>query len=164
MRQGLVTVLLYGVSSFALADMPIVYVSETSLPYELSPSSFDNSPSNFDNSLSNFDNSGSNFDNSPSNFDNSPSNFENGLNGDHRLYYKADGLHMTWAGYYVRKNNHINFFSPGRDRIFYKPADHAAVFSGEDGSFCGVVAKRDGTISLALTSHGTEVFKKLNAQ
>src|SRR6185295_14240583 len=74
-------------SNSAPADMPIVYIRESSLPYEFSPTNYDNSPANYDNSIANYDNSGANYDNSSSNYDNSPSNYENGTNGNHRLYY-----------------------------------------------------------------------------
>jgi hypothetical protein len=146
----------------ALADMPIVYMAEASFPYEFSAADYDNSPANYDNSLANYENSQANYANSPANYDNSPSNYDNGINGDHRLYYLPDNIHMTWAGYFVvRDHNYVNFFSASGGRVFYSPKS-TGVFSGDDGSFCGVVAKIQGRISLVLTSHGTDVFHKLN--
>jgi hypothetical protein len=160
--QGGLLLLLVLFAGSALADMPIVYMSEASLPYEFSPANYDNSPANYDNSLANYENSEANYDNSPANYNNSPANYENGPNGNHRLYYLPDNIHMTWAGYFaVRDHNYVNFFSARGGRVFYSPTS-AGVFSAEDGSFCGVVAKMQGRTSLVLTSHGTEVFHKLN--
>ena len=152
-------------ASAAMADIPIVYISEASLPYELSPSNYENSPSNYDNSLRNYDNSPLNYANSPSNYDNSPRNYDNSINGEHRLYYTRDGLHMTWAGYFVvRDDGYTNFFSPNGTRIFFKPKDHNGVFSATDGTFCGALGNVGDRLSLALTSHGTSVFAELNQQ
>jgi phosphosulfolactate phosphohydrolase-like enzyme len=161
--KGELLLLLVLLASSALAEMPIVYMSESSLPYEFSSANYDNSPVNYDNSLANYENSAANYTNSSANYDNSPANYENGLNGNHRLYYLPDKIHMTWAGYFVvRDKNYVNFFSPFGRRVFYSPAGHAGVFSAEDGSFCGVVAKIQEKISLVLISHGTEVFHQLN--
>jgi hypothetical protein len=163
--KGWMLLLLILFAGSALADMPIVYIPESSLPYEFSPSNYDNSPANYDNSLANYENSDANYGNSTANYDNSPANYENGLNSNHRLYYLPDNIHMTWAGYFVvRDNGYVNFFSPGGHRVFYAPKGHAGVFSAADGSFCGVVAQIKGRLSLVLTSHGTEVFHKLNDQ
>jgi hypothetical protein len=163
--KGRLLLLLMLFAGSALADMPIVYISESSLPYDFSPANYDNSPANYDNSLANYENSEANYDNSSANYNNSSANYENSLNGNHRLYYLPDNIHMTWAGYFVvRDNGYVNFFSSPGSRVFYSPKDHAGVFSAADGSFCGVVAKIKGRLSLVLTSHGTEVFRKLNDQ
>jgi hypothetical protein len=164
MKAGLL-LLLALIAGSALADMPVVYRSESTLPYEFSPANYDNSPANYANSLTNYANSEANYNNSPANYNNSPANYENSLSGSHRLYYVPDNIHMIWAGYFVaRENGYVNFFSPNGHRVFYSPAGQAGVFNAEDGSFCGVVAKIQERNSLVLTSHGTEVFHRLNDQ
>jgi len=148
----------------AWADLPIVYVNMGRVGYDLSPSNDDNSPDNYDNSLSNYVNSNANYDNSAANYSNSPVNLDNGMSGWHRLVYRPDSLHTSWAGYYVARDGYLNFFSTGGKRMFYKPGEHGAVFSADDGSFCGAVAEVGGELSLALTAHGIRVFAKLNKQ
>jgi len=146
------------VCSSAIADLPVARIDESSLPYHLSPSSFDNSPSNYDNSISNYDNSLSNYDNSESNYDNSFSNYDNGRNGDRRLIYKYGGS-LQFAGYYVAAKNGItNFYSPRGKRMFYKPKKGRGIFGGKDGSFCGVLAQINGELSLALTERGIKIL------
>ena len=140
------------------ADLPVALVSESSLPFSLSPAHFDNSPSNFDNSISNFDNSSSNVDNSESNFENSASNYENGPNGKRRLIYNEDGT-SKFVGYYVAaKNGTTNFYSPSGKRMFYNPKKGFGVFGAKDGDFCGALVRVKGEISLALTEHGAKVL------
>ncbi|GHA70929.1 hypothetical protein GCM10009007_09730 [Formosimonas limnophila] len=68
--------LLYVFCNIALADLPIKFINEASLPYNYSPSNYDNSESNYDNSISNYDNSPLNYDNSESNYDNSAAKYE----------------------------------------------------------------------------------------
>lgn len=136
------------------ADLPIAVIDESALPYALSSSNYDNSPSKYDNSISNYDNSPSNYDNSESNHDNSASNSDNGRHGTRRLIYK-DGGSLTFVGYYVpAENGTTNFFSPSGKRMFYNPKKGRGVFSGDDGSFCGVLAQVGGRFSLALTDGG----------
>lgn len=145
-------------SAAALADLPVVLIDESRLPYGLSPSNYDNSPSNYDNSVSNYDNSPSNYDNSESNYDNSSSNYDNGRNGKRRLVYEEDGS-PKFAGYYVAANNGVtNFFSPSGKRMFYNPKKSRGVYGGRDGTFCGVLARVDGKFSLALTERGLRLL------
>lgn len=142
----------------ALADLPIALIDESSLPYSLSPSNYENSPSNYDNSISNYDNSPNNYDNSENNYDNSASNYDNGRGGDRRLIYK-DGSALKFAGYYVAAKNGItNFFSPQGKRMFYNPQKGLGIYGGKDGIFCGVLAKVDGKLSLALTERGVKIL------
>ena len=153
--------LLIAVSVFAggaLADLPVVQIDESSLPYSLSPSNYDNSSSNYDNSISNYDNSSSNYDNSESNYNNSASNYANGRNGSHRLIFNDDGA-LKFAGYYVLASNGVtNFFSASGKRMFYSPKKGRAVFGGNDGAFCGVLARVDGKFSLGLTQRGMKIL------
>ena len=145
-------------TSSAFADLPVTLIDESSLPYSLSPSNYDNSPSNYDNSISNYDNSSSNYDNSESNYDNSASNYDNSRNGSKRLIYK-DGGSLKFAGYYViAKNGTTNFYSPRGKRMFYNPKKGRGIFGGSDGSFCGVLAKVGGQLSLALTERGAKIL------
>lgn len=140
------------------ADLPIALVDESSLPYEFSPRNYDNSPSNYDNSISNYENSPSNYENSESNYDNSALNFDNGRSGDRRLIYFDDST-PKYAGYYVRaKSGVTNFFSPRGKRMFYNPKKGRSIYGGENGSFCGVLARVDGKFSLALTESGLKVL------
>jgi len=157
-QRFLLAVALFLASGIAFADLPVASIDESSLPYGLSPSNYDNSPSNYDNSISNYDNSPSNYDNSESNYNNSASNFDNGRSGSKRLILK-DGGTPKFAGYYVFASNGVtNFFSPSGKRMFYNPKKGRAVFGGRDGSFCGVLARVDGEYSLALTERGMKVL------
>ena len=145
-------------SGFAMADLPILVVEQSQLPYGFSPSNYDNSESNYDNSISNYDNSGSNYDNSESNYDNSSSNYDNSPSGTHRLIYSVAGT-PRYAGYYVTSSEGVtNFFSPTGARMFYNPKSGSGVFSARDGSFCGVLAESQGRLSLVLTDHGVKVM------
>jgi hypothetical protein len=140
------------------ADLPVVEIDEEKLPYELSPSNYENSSGNYGNSIGNYENSEGNYNNSPGNYNNSPSNFDNGKLGKRRLIIK-DGITESFAGYYVvEKNGPTNFYSPGGTRIFYNPKKGQAVFSSENGEFCGVLAKVDGVYSLALTNKGMKLL------
>lgn len=146
------------VSGSALADLPVVLIDESRLPYNLSPSNYDISPSNYDNSISNYDNSPSNYENSESNYNNSPSNYDNGRNGKRRLIYDEAGS-LKFVGYYVIAENGItNFFSPSGKRMFYNPKKGPGVYGGRDGTFCGVLARVDGKFSLALTERGLRLL------
>lgn len=145
-------------SESALADLPIVLVDETRLPYDYSPSNYDNSLSNYNNSISNYDNSPSNYDNSESNYENSSSNYSNSRSGNRRLIYSANGS-QTFAGYYViASNGTTNFFSASGKRMFYSPKGGRGVYSAKDGSFCGVLAVMNGQFSLALTGNGLKIM------
>lgn len=155
---AIVGLLIAVASGRALADLPIVLVEESRLPYEYSQSNYDNSPNNYDNAISNYDNSQSNYDNSPSNYANSSSNYDNGRSGSRRLIYTSNGV-SSFAGYYVTASNGTtNFFSPSGERVYYKPQGGRGVYCGDDGSFCGVLAAIDGQISLALIERGSKVL------
>jgi hypothetical protein len=151
-------VLLAFATSVRAADLPVVLIDKSTLPYEFSPSNYDNSSSNYDNSVSNYDNSPSNYDNSESNYDNSSSNYNNSRSGNRRLVFKDGGM-LKFAGYYVRaKNGVTNFFSPSGKRMFYNPKKGRAVFGGQSGEFCGVLASVNGEFSLALTEEGLKTL------
>jgi hypothetical protein len=140
------------------ADIPVVVVSGSSLPYSQSPSNYDNSPSNFGNSVSNFQNSPSNFDNSESNFSNSPANQENSISGKRRLMYSKGG-DLMFVGYYVvAKNGTTNFFSQRGRRMFYNPKKGVGIFGSEDGTFCGVLVRIKDQLSFVLTEDGAKAL------
>jgi len=155
----IVTILLIAFAATVLrADIIVVRVDEKTLPYELSPKNYDLSPSNYDNSVSNYDNSPSNYDNSSSNYDNSPSNYDNTIKGDRSILVK-EGQKMLHYGYYVtNKNGVTNYYSPKGKRLFYRPKGGKGLYHGKKGFFCGVVAKVDGEIRLALTEEGERVL------
>ena len=139
-------------------DLPIVSIDQNRLPYEFSASNYDNSSSNYNNSVSNYDNSSSNYNNSESNYDNSSSNYNNGRNGSHRLILK-DGGALKFAGYFVTARSGVtNFFSPSGKRMFYNPKNGHAVFNGESGDFCGVLARFGNDYSLGLTDEGFKIL------
>ena len=69
----LIMAVLISVPATAFADLKVILANESDLPFDLSPSKFNNFPSKFSNSVSKFSNSPSKFDNSPSKFDNSQS-------------------------------------------------------------------------------------------
>jgi len=156
--KGVCMLMLIIASSSAHAvDLPIVLISESELPFSLSPSNFDNSPSNFSNSISNFENSASNFQNSESNFQNSSSNYNNGPNGNKRLIQTGNGTKVV--GYYVVAESGVtNFFSPNGKRLFYNPKKGAGIFGGKDGSFCGVLIRGKNALSLELTEDGAKLL------
>jgi hypothetical protein len=140
------------------ADLPIVLVKESALPYDLSPSNYDNSAANYDNSISNYDNSPDNYDNSEGNYDNSSANYDNGRNGERRLLFKDKGI-LRFVGYYVMAaNGTTNFYSPKGKRMFYNPKKGRGIFGGKDGLFCGVLAQQSGELSLALTERGIKIL------
>ena len=148
--------LMCAVCNGALADLPIAFINEASLPYNYSPSNYENSESNYVNSISNYDNSSSNYDNSESNYTNSGANYENGINGSKRLILNG----RTFIGYYVTAGNGTtNFFSTSGKRVFYLPKNGKAVFGGDSGEVCGVVATVNNQFSLALTEHGYRVLQ-----
>jgi len=138
-------------SAQAFADLGVIVVNESALPFEFSPSNFENSQANFDNSIANFDNSSANFDNSEANFDNSSANFDNGIGGKNRLL-DIGGSPPQYVGYYVAaKNGTNNFFSPKGQRLFYNPKKGRAIFGGQDGKFCGAIGEVNGALRLGLT-------------
>lgn len=144
----------------ANADILIVAVNETALPYSLSPKNYDNSPRNYSNSVRNYSNSPRNYKNSPRNYANSPRNNRNGQNGIQRLL--ANGKEGEYyAGYYVfRDDGLINFYAPDGNRLFYSPAHTGAIYHGENGEFCGTIASLDDQIVLALTEKGQLAMAK----
>ena len=151
-------VLAFLVAPLAHADLTVSFIDESSLPYDFSPSNYDNSSSNYDNSVSNYDNSPSNYDNSESNYDNSSSNYNNGASGDNRLLMK-EGSKLYQVGYYVRADNGVtNFFSTSGKRIFYNPKKGLGVFHGEEGFFCGVLARVENEYQLVLTEVGQKTL------
>jgi hypothetical protein len=152
------TIGLIGTTSALAADLPVVVVDESRLPYEFRPSNYDNSPRNYDNSLRNYDNSPRNYDNSERNYDNSASNHDNGRRGQRRLVIQERGA-IKVVGYYVlATNGTTNFFSASGKRMFYNPKKGQGVFGGQDGTFCGVLARVDGVLALALTERGMKLL------
>jgi hypothetical protein len=146
------------ITTFARADIQIFPVDEKKLPYQYSPANFDISPSNFKNTISNFDNSSSNFNNLSSNFENSPSNYENTKNGNRSIIVEEENK-LIHYGYYVSTDNGVtNFFSVKGKRIFYSPKGSKGVYHGTKGFFCGVMAKIEGEMRLALTEQGMRVL------
>lgn len=158
LKIWLVAIAFLLISHAAWADLPVALVNENRLPYNFSPSNYDNSASNYDNSISNYDNSASNYDNSESNYDNSASNNDNSRSGERRLIFQENGV-TNFAGYYLSAGNGTtNFFSPRGKRIFYNPKKGRGIFSGKDGMFCGVLANIGGKMSLALTEQGAKIL------
>lgn len=142
----------------AFADFEVILGKESELPFDLSPSKFDNSASKFDNSISKFSNSSSKFSNSPSKFDNNPSKYENGKNGERKLLIKKSGKYY-FIGYYVLgEEGVVNFFSPNGSRLFYTPPGTGALFDGNNGKFCGTLAKINGDDVLFITENGQIAF------
>lgn len=159
MRVALIIIFLL-LPVIANADLVLIFVDESSLPYDLSPRNYDNSPRNYDNSVRNYDNSIRNYSNSPRNYDNSHRNYDNGKSGKRRLLIeKNDGLYF--AGYYVWSDGGIqNFFSTNGERIFYSPPKTGAIFDSENGEFCGTLANLKGEDVLAITEKGQLVLLK----
>ena len=142
------------------SDLKVRIAKESDLSFTLSPLNFANSPKNFKNAIENFYNSPVKFSNSPGNFENSPSNPENGEKGNRQLII-GKGKHLLVAGYYVPgEDSLINFFSTEGKRLFYKPSETDAVFSGGDGAFCGTFATVDHERVLVLTEKGQEALSK----
>jgi hypothetical protein len=144
-----VSIFLFSVASPAHADIQVIIIDKSTLPYSLNPSNFENSPSNFDNSSSNFENSVSNFENTPSNYENSKSNYENTSSGN-RNVLMSDGRRI---GYYVwSKNGVLNFYNDS-GRVFFLPSGgHTqSVFASEGQEWCGTLGEMNGQTVLGIT-------------
>ncbi len=135
-------------SQFSVADLTVVVVDPSSLPYDLGPSNIDNQASSLRNNESGFGNGASSFGNQASSFDNRRSNYANGPEGSRRLLTEDD----LYVGYYVtRSNGHINYFYASGTRFGFTPSGgHTdSIFSG--GSWCGTIGQVDGLSVLGLT-------------
>ncbi len=134
-------------TSAAQADISVVLVNVTSLPYDLSPNNYENSPNNYSNSVNNYKNSPNNYNNSPNNYTNSPNNYSNNRN---KIIHNGSSV-----GYFViNKDGITNFFSRAGKRVFYNPADTSAVFTNE-GKYAGVLAQNTSkNLVLGLTPEG----------
>ncbi|MBP3194775.1 MAG: hypothetical protein J6M05_03815 [Cardiobacteriaceae bacterium] len=141
----------------ALCDLEIQLVDEYFLPYQYSPSNYNNSSMNYANSSINYANSSTNYANSETNYKNSSTNYQNSIRGNHRLVYDN-----SFAGYYVENGSGlINFFSANGKRMFYMPKGTVAVFDSDVGKFSGVVAQGDyGRYYLFLTEYGFNVLSQ----
>jgi len=141
-------------SGAALADMKVLTINVSALPYDLSPSKYDNSPSKYGNSISNYANSDSNYANSTSNYTNSSSNYANSRSGANRLIFDN-----TFVGYYVENGAGVtNFFSASGKRVLYNPEDSSAVFTNT-GRYVGALALNSSkSIVLALTPEGVKAL------
>lgn len=140
------------------ADILVTNIVENLLPYSVSPQNYDLSSSNYKNSVSNYENSPSNYNNSNANYDNSPSNYENSINGKRSILVEEKGR-LCHQGYYVlNKDGVTNFYSSKGERLFYSPKDSVGIYHGEKGFFCGVLAKFNGKVRLALTEKGQKVL------
>ena len=140
------------------ADILVTNVVEGQLPYSLSPQNYDLSASNYKNSVSNYENSPSNYNNASSNYENSPSNYENTINGKRSILVEEKGKFYHQGYYVLNKDGVTNFYSPKGKRLFYSPKDSVGIYHGEKGFFCGVLAKFDGKVRLALTEKGQKVL------
>ena len=131
------------------AEIMVIQVNPNSLPYELSPSNYNNAPLNYDNSFLNYDNSVTNYDNSPSNYDNSPSNYENSF-GINRLYNQERVI----VGYAVYSSiGTLNIFSVSGRRLGYVPATNntQSIFASETSIWCGTLGILNGSTVIALS-------------
>lgn len=131
----------------AHADVIAVTIEPAGLPYELSPSNYDNSHSNHANSPSNYANSVSNYSNSPSNYANSSSNYANRPSGDRNIITETGDV----IGYYVfNEEGVINFYNYSGVRVAYLPAGgHTQSLHSESG-WCGVMGRINGQVFLGL--------------
>ena len=140
------------------ADLKVTDITDSSLPYELSPSNYENSPSNYKNSVTNYENSPSNYVNSESNYNNSVTNYANGDTSKHRILLENDGDQKRY-GYYVHADNGVtNFFSNKGKRLFYNPTEGSGIYHGKKGKFCGVLAVSDDELVLGLNKTGKKVL------
>jgi hypothetical protein len=133
----------------AKADLRVIIISESSLPFSMGPANFNNSTAKFDNSSANFANSVANFENSPANFRNSNANFENSISGRRRLFNESSQM----IGYYVyNSGGMINFYNLNGFRGLYKPGGgHTDSIFSED-AWCGTLGNQNGQIVLGLSS------------
>ena len=58
----------------------------------------------------------------------------------------------------VNEKGLTNFFSTKGKRLFYSPKGSKGLYHGTKGFFCGVIAKVDGKLRLALTEQGQRVL------
>lgn len=129
---------------FAFCDLKIIVINEYSLPYDFSPSKYENSEIKYENSLMKYENS-------DFKYENSHLNYKNTINGKRRLI-----LDNYFVGYYVMASHGVtNFFSPNEERMFYLPKNGIAVFDAKNRKFSGVFAKgKDELYYLFLTEYG----------
>ena len=141
-------------SGTARADLEVILVDVSDLPYSLSPSKYSNSSRRYSNSIRKYSNSSSKYSNSKSKYDNSPSKYSNSKSGDKRLLLKK-GKSYLYIGYYVWGDGGlINFFSSTGERLFYSPPETDAIFDGENGEFGGSLAIINDTKVLNVTEIG----------
>ena len=133
------------------ADIKIILIDESELPFSLSPNRFTNSPNRFTNSPTRFSNSESRFTNSPTRFSNTPNKFSNGPSGTNRLLADGD----RYVGYYVPTDDDItNFFSSDGERIAFNPSleETQSLFHSSETEWCGTFLSEDGKRVLGLVA------------
>ncbi len=133
------------------ADIKIILIDDSGLPYSLSPSKYSNSPSKYSNSPSKYSNSESKYSNSPSKYSNSPSKYSNGPSGKNRLL--ADN--NRYVGYYVFTDDDIiNFFNSDGERIAFNPNldETESLFHSSKSKWCGTFGSNGGERVLGLVA------------
>lgn len=117
----------------ARADVPLIVLDQTQLPFDLGPGAPANNPARPSNSPHSAWNSGGNTANSASAWENRPSNPAN----HERLIITADGGVL---GYYATNAGGVlNLFDVNGRRIAYRPARGTRSLFTTSGQWCGTV-------------------------
>ncbi|MFH5774406.1 hypothetical protein [Paracoccus broussonetiae] len=121
----------------ALADAPLFFIEQSSLPFDLGPGAPRNAPSLQSNSPHAAGNTAASAANSSTSYGNSPDNPAN----EKRVIFTSDG---SVVGYYAPNGSGtLNLFDLGGKRVAYRPRGSKSLFSS-DGRWCGTVADAQG--------------------
>lgn len=136
----------------ALADVPLIILDRTQLPFDLGPGHPANNPARAANSPNAAWNSSGNTANSSAAWENKPTNPAN----EKRLIITADGGVL---GYYATNAGGVlNLFDINGRRIAYRPARGTRSLFTTKGSWCGTVDGNRNGMVLAVTRSCAQAF------
>lgn len=136
----------------AMADVPLIILDRTQLPFDLGPGHPANNPAKAANSPNAAWNSSGNTANSGAAWENRPTNPAN----EKRLIITADGGVL---GYYATNAGGVlNLFDINGNRIAYRPARGTRSLFTTKGSWCGTVDGNRGGMVLAVTRSCAQAF------
>ncbi|MBK4215864.1 hypothetical protein JJJ17_08000 [Paracoccus caeni] len=137
----------------AQADVPLIILDRTQLPFDLGPGHPANSPSRTENSPNSAANSASNPANASSTWQNRPTNPAN----EQRLIITADGGVL---GYYATSAGGVlNLFDVNGRRIAFRPARGTRSLFTARGEWCGTVDGGGSSFVLAVTQSCASQFR-----
>ena len=134
-------------SNFAVAELKVVVINTSSLPYDLKPSYYLNKPSYYLNKESYYLNKSSYYLNKSSYYQNKRSHYQNKETGSNRLL-SEDGVYV---GYFVKRDDgHVNYFYASGSRFGFTPTGGHTDSIFSDGSWCGTIGQIDGVSVVGL--------------